>query len=105
MVIGGAALVIDNSKYLNQIVDFDAQARTVTLELQFRPRTAAPHAQARLADHRRILPAHAEIQFRIHAIIFLCAIVYIIPPLIYEGYNPECGHCVPVPLPLILRVI
>lgn len=41
-----------------------------------------------------------RIELRMHVVIFLGAIVYIIPPLIYEGYNPECGHCVPVPLPL-----
>jgi hypothetical protein len=41
-----------------------------------------------------------RIELHIHPIILLCAIIYIIPPLIYEGYNPECGHCVPVPLPM-----
>ena len=28
----GAALVIDNSKYLNQVIDFDQAAMTVTVE-------------------------------------------------------------------------
>ena len=41
-----------------------------------------------------------NIELCLHPVIFLCALIYIIPPLIYEGYNPECGHCVPVPLPL-----
>jgi len=41
-----------------------------------------------------------NIELCLHPVIFSCALIYIIPPLIYEGYNPECGHCAPVPLPL-----
>ncbi|NYT37156.1 FAD-binding oxidoreductase [Allopusillimonas soli] len=43
----GAALVIDNSKYLNQIVDFDAQARTVTVQ----PGIVLDHLNAWLKPH------------------------------------------------------
>ena len=41
-----------------------------------------------------------KIELHIHPVILICAITYIIPPLMYQGYNPECGHCAPVPLPL-----
>ena len=43
----GEALVIDNSKYLNQIVDFDPQARTVTVQ----PGIVLDHLNAWLKPH------------------------------------------------------
>ncbi|MGS0896057.1 FAD-binding and (Fe-S)-binding domain-containing protein [Burkholderia stagnalis] len=43
----GEALVIDNSKWLNRIVDFDAQARTVTVE----PGIVLDHLNAWLKPH------------------------------------------------------
>jgi hypothetical protein len=43
----GEALVIDNSKYLNQIIDFDPQARTVTVQ----PGIVLDHLNAWLKPH------------------------------------------------------
>ncbi|TWG79265.1 FAD/FMN-containing dehydrogenase [Cupriavidus gilardii J11] len=43
----GEALVIDNSKWLNQVVDFDADARTVTVE----PGIVLDHLNAWLKPH------------------------------------------------------
>ncbi|HEX8788010.1 MAG TPA: FAD-linked oxidase C-terminal domain-containing protein, partial [Telluria sp.] len=43
----GAALVIDNSKYLNQIVDFDKDAQTVTVQ----PGVVLDHLNAWLKPH------------------------------------------------------
>lgn len=43
----GEALVIDNSKWLNQIVDFDVQARTITVE----PGMVLDHLNAWLKPH------------------------------------------------------
>lgn len=42
-----------------------------------------------------------KIERRLHLPIVVCALLYIVCPVILEGYNPECGHCAPVPLPLV----
>jgi FAD/FMN-containing dehydrogenase len=43
----GNALIIDNSKWLNQIIDFDAEAKTVTVE----PGVVLDHLNAWLKPH------------------------------------------------------
>ena len=41
-----------------------------------------------------------KIERRLHLPILFCAIIYPIFPAAFQGYNSECGHCAPVPLPV-----
>ena len=43
---------------------------------------------------------HKTIERWAHVGIFVVALILATVPLFYEGYNPECGQCLPAPLPI-----
>jgi len=43
---------------------------------------------------------HAKIEKKMHLAIFLSCIILATIPLFYQTYNPECGVCLPAPMPI-----